>query len=545
MADHRRLIICCDGTWNRPDERHDGVPTPTNVRIFHNALVTGAASDPEQIPRYFSGVGADGHAWTRLIDGGTGHGLSANIRAAYLWLATTYQPGDLLSFVGFSRGAFTVRSLVGMIERCGLLDFETDSATWNSPKARAKAVEETFRRGYVPADPGAWQVARDEPGDPPLAFRAGLSPGDTRDRGQLIEFLGVWDTVGALGVPDFMAVANLFDNPKYTEFHNTDLPAEVGVARHAMALDERRGAFIPTPWTGLGADGEPELLPNDDEGRVKQLWFPGVHSDVGGGYAEHDLSDGALQWMLAEAAAAGLVFKDLDIDPPQLTPNPYGVLHDSCTGLYDHMSSSPRAVPRVDNDSPDSTIAPSAFQRWQGQPVRQDPYRLTTVLSAGESSTCEVRARVPWSETGLFLEAGTYTFTAEGDWSDRGIPGGPAGLQQPHEHPLHRLADAAGWIETLVRHLPHEDAAQFAGTKRWEKLDWFELVGMVAHGAATATLAGNTWAGPDGHQYIRIGAGVADINVIGDGYLYAFANDAWGAYDNNRGSVRLTVTRTS
>lgn len=547
MADHRRLIICCDGTWNRAGDSHDGVPTPTNVRIFHNALARGAESDPEQVPRYFSGVGADGHVWTRLTDGSTGHGLSANIRSAYLWLATTYQPGDRLSFVGFSRGAFTVRSLVGMIERCGLLDFSQDPEAWVDPAARAAAVEETFRRGYVPSREEArgWQDTRDDAGDPALRFREELRPGLRRDPGSVIEFVGVWDTVGALGVPDFVAVADLFNDPRRFAFHDLDLAADVGCARHAMALDERRGAFVPTLWTRRRADGQRVPLTHADDERVKQLWFPGVHSDVGGGYPEHGLSDGALTWMISEAQTVGLAFRDGALE--QLAPDPAGVLHDSCTGLYDHLASTPRAVPRVTDDGADTTVHVSARERVRRQPVRQDPYRVTEVIPAGEHRRCEVRARVAWSETGFFVEPGTYSFTAEGDWSDRGIPGGPAGLRQPpgREHPLHRLADLGGRLESRWHRVRGSDAAQFTGTKRWENLDWLELVGMVAHGAATELVptSEDTWPGPDGHQYIRIGAGVQDIAVPRAGYLYAFANDAWGAYDNNRGSVRLTVQR--
>ena len=318
----------------------------------------------------------------------------------------------------------------------------------------------------------------------------------------------------------------MFGDDDRHEFHQTELGDEVGVARHAIALDERRGPFVPTLWT----DKARQPLPNDD--RVRQLWFPGVHSDVGGGYPETGLSDGALCWMIGEAeSTVGLRFRPaLDA----VRPNPVDVLHDSGTGLWERLTSSPRAVPPVDRDP---AVHWSARRRAQVSPVRQDPYRPTTVLAARESHRIEVLARSPWFETGLYLEPGLYDFTAEGEWIDADVAAGPEGV-------VHRPWSAAGlayaaaelWgeAETTFRRWRHRPGAEFLGTKRCEDARWMELIGVVANGAGESS---------DGHQYIRIGRAAEAVRVNAPGYLYAFANDAWGMYGNNRGSMLLTVSR--
>ena len=534
----RHLVVCCDGTWNSAEQSDAGVPTPTNVRIFHNALAPTDRHGHPQVSRYFSGVGADGSLVTRALDGGTGRGLSHNIMNAYLWLAATFRTDDRITVIGFSRGAYTARSLVGMLCCCGLLAFHGDEESGE----RWEAVRRVFTRGYVPADPDR---IRDE------TFHPGFGPGwgAGTGQGERIEFVGVWDTVGALGIPDAAGVLEVFDGDDRHEFHQTQLGDEVGVARHAMALDERRGPFVPTLWT----DEAQQPLPNCD--RVRQLWFPGVHSDVGGGYRETGLSDGALSWMIGEAeSTVGLRFRPA---LAALRPDPLCVLHDSGRGLWERLTSSPRAVPPVDRDP---AVHPSARRRAQVSPIRQDPYRPTTVLEVRQSCEVEVLARSPWFETGLYLEPGLYHFCAEGEWIDADVAAGPDGV---HHRPwsaaglAYAAAELWGEAETTFRRWRHRPGAEFIGTKRCEDARWMELIGVVANGAARRpspgtvdtpagdppTTVGATVGSPDGHQYIRIGRAADAVRVHAPGYLYAFANDAWGMYGNNRGSVRLTVRR--
>jgi hypothetical protein len=129
-------------------------------------------------------------------------------------------------------------------------------------------------------------------------------------------------------------MGNLIDDPAKHSFHDTDLSPKVAHARHALAIDETRQSFMPTLWTNI-----------DDRPTVKQVWFPGVHSDVGGGYAHCGLSDGALKWMIEEAQDLGLVFRDRVIE--QVRPDARGLLHDSCIGLFARLKTRPREIPRI------------------------------------------------------------------------------------------------------------------------------------------------------------------------------------------------------
>jgi uncharacterized protein (DUF2235 family) len=149
--------------------------------------------------------------------------------------------------------------------------------------------------------------------------------------------LGVWDTVGSLGVPDDLVLLDqILDEPSNYRFHNTELGAAIRHGRHALAMDEQRASFAPTLWT----DGRRPL-----DGSLKQLWFAGTHEDVGGGYQESGLSDDALQWMINEARALGL-----RVNPAlasKLSPDPRGVLHESVSGVWKHLRTLPRATPLV------------------------------------------------------------------------------------------------------------------------------------------------------------------------------------------------------
>ena len=255
----RNLVVCCDGTWNTPEQRDEGVPVPTNVVRLYNAVAERDAAGEEQLRYYHPGVGSEGNWWERLAGGSAGVGLTRNVLSAYRWLGTTYRDdggGDRLFLYGFSRGAYTVRSLAGMIGQCGLLDLTglDEREVW-------KRVERAFKEGYRKR-----RAAADWAGD--WHFHGG-GPGTTFP----IHFIGVWDTVGALGIPDDLTLLNLLDDPKKYAFHATDLGDGVVHARHALALDEMRGSFSPTLWT--------DVAPSRD---VKQVWFPGVHADVGGSY---------------------------------------------------------------------------------------------------------------------------------------------------------------------------------------------------------------------------------------------------------------------
>lgn len=507
------LVVCCDGTWNTPEQREEGVPVPTNVVRLYNAVAAQDGAGEGQLRYYHPGVGSEGNWWERLAGGSAGVGLVRNILSAYRWLGTVYRDGgdgDRLFLYGFSRGAYTVRSLAGMIGLCGLLDLSglDDGQVW-------RRVERAFDEGYrkrLPASAWADRGWRFHGGGPGTDFS--------------IHFIGVWDTVGALGIPDDLGLLNLLDDPKKYAFHATDLGKGVVHARHALALDEVRASFTPTLWT--------DVAPERD---VQQVWFPGVHADVGGGYRETDLSDCALQWMVEESEGLGLCFDPKMVE--QIEPRPRGVLHDSRTGLFKMLRSQPRSCPAIGAGN----VSGAAMARHDSPPIDQVPYRPTRVLAPGDEVELAIYAAQPWNETGLYLEAGgVYEFTATGQWVDRTIKCSPDGTTVGR-FKVGELAHLAGSLwgqaEELFKRVSKNEQADLRGTKRVEALPWFALVGVVANG-------GNPKADgtPAAHQTIPIKGGCTHTPARA-GYLYCFANDAWHFYGNNHGSVTLTVRRVA
>jgi uncharacterized protein (DUF2235 family) len=281
-----RLIVCFDGTWNRPDINPDlGARVETNVCRFYEAILSGKLPGGDiQKKWYDTGVGTNWY--DRMVGGSFGIGIDQKIREGYQWLADNYRDPDSsgieVFILGFSRGAYTARSLVGMIRNCGLL------------------LPENAHRV---ADAYALYRQRDESADTDQAkaFR------DRYSRRIEINFLGVWDTVGALGIP-LQALQWL--NAKEYAFHDTELSGIVQKAAHAMAIDEFRVDYQVTPWA-------PVVKPGQD---VEQRWFIGAHADVGGGYESRLLSDMSLAWMQGKAAAVGLEIDSSQI-PPVAKPN--------------------------------------------------------------------------------------------------------------------------------------------------------------------------------------------------------------------------------
>ncbi len=509
----KNLVVCCDGTWNTPDQSEHGVPSPTNVVRLFNCVTDRAADGVPQEKYYHPGVGTGSNWWDKLAGGGTGIGLSRNVMSAYKWLAERYEPGDRIYLFGFSRGAYTVRSAAGMLasKTCGLLKLDglDDPTIW----AR---VERAYQRGYRerkdrPAWAGGWEFHE-------------VAPGDSRIP---VHFLGVWDTVGALGIPDELAILNLLDDTRRYAFHDTKLNDRVRHGCHAVALDERRLSFAPTLWTGI--EHRPE---------IKQVWFPGVHSDVGGGYLETGLSDGALEWMMDEAAA-----QQLGLHPQmrqQVRSDPQGVLHDSRTGLYRAMRAQPRNLPELDRRNCPALLHRSVFSRLDNPPITQAPYHRSLRLAPGEERVFPIYAGEPWNETGLFLGADEeYEFTATGEWMDRDIKCGPTGTRDGKFQAAeiaHLAGSLWGKVEGAFKKLTANAQADFRGTKRVEDLPWFALVGFIANGGE------DDEGRPILPEIIPIRDGI-NRTIRRPGYLYCFANDAWNFYDNNRGSVRLTVRR--
>lgn len=323
----RRLIVCADGTWNNPEEDDHGVPAPTNVVKVQRAIRAVDSADISQIVYYHSGVGS-GDKVDQLLGGAFGEGIDRNILECYEFLVNNYHPGDQLFFFGFSRGAYTVRSLAGLVRNAGILQ-----------QKFASMAKEAFTM-YRDRDP-----AKHPNSDLGKTFRSSFS------RDVDIDVIGVWDTVGALGVP-----LGIFDRLNHTRFafHDVSLSSRIRNAFHALAIDERRGPFAPTLWMQPRADAE------EQRNWLEQAWFAGVHSNVGGGYAEAGLSDIALRWMVERVKAhpgtpesTTLEFDDEYI--AQLTrPNELGRVYDSMTAGFRALGETQRQIDR-DREQNDRT----------------------------------------------------------------------------------------------------------------------------------------------------------------------------------------------
>jgi uncharacterized protein (DUF2235 family) len=258
----KRIVYCADGTW-------DDASKNTNVYRFYKAV--GVSAD--QVPIYDDGVGADGLPLNKAVGGAFGTGLYQKIKDGYTKISHVYEKGDELYILGFSRGAYTARCVAGMIAACGL---PTANFTDDVVDKAFHAYRDKDDRAKILADLDKTCDMFDAP----------------------IKMVGVWDTVGSLGIPSLIGQVD----PIVYGFLDTGLHPDVQNAYHALAIDERRVEFPATLWSGPPAPGQ----------TLEQVWFCGVHSDVGGSYPDDPdgtaLSDITLAWMMSKASALGLQF---------------------------------------------------------------------------------------------------------------------------------------------------------------------------------------------------------------------------------------------
>ncbi|MBD81477.1 MAG: hypothetical protein CL840_21340 [Crocinitomicaceae bacterium] len=300
----KRIVICFDGTWNRPERLGEKDDYPTNVLKFARGIAP-TDGGTKQVVFYDWGIGSY-HAGA--TGGGFGKGLEKNVMDGYRFLVHNYEPNDQIYLFGFSRGAYTARSLCGMINNCSILK-----------SSHANMIEEAFEL-YKNPDHSA-------NGDYSINWKTQNSV-ETQTK---VHFVGVWDTVGSMGVPfSFLG----FLNRKHA-FYDHKIGSNISFARHALALDEIRNDFYPTIW-------EPK-----DGVDLKQVWFAGAHSDIGGGYPPDEadksrLSDISMKWMKKEAFDKGLKF-DTDFGNVQLNPNSH--LNDSYSGMIKLLGKKQREIP--------------------------------------------------------------------------------------------------------------------------------------------------------------------------------------------------------
>ncbi|MCB1009709.1 MAG: DUF2235 domain-containing protein [Acidobacteria bacterium] len=323
----RRLVVCLDGTWNNPERARSAAGNarfkPTNVLKIYRAVRPLAADGTSQIASYQEGVGAFVgeptrfgrlQQWSdRLFGGLFGGGFESRVKSAYRFLVGNYQRGDEIYLFGFSRGAAQARSLARFVSWTGGLLAKRDEY-------------------YIPELFDAFRRSRARPGAAATAFASIRGRRQDPDENAIgdpapveIAFLGVFDTVLSLG-PRLRAdrlEGEIGTVERKNSFHVGTTPPEiVRIARQALALDERRWDYRPQIWAG----------PGGPEQSLEQRWFPGAHSNVGGGYARDGLANFALYWMVAEARRAGL---ELDADYlAHFRPNPRGHRPDELAGIH-------------------------------------------------------------------------------------------------------------------------------------------------------------------------------------------------------------------
>jgi len=312
----KRIVLCTDGTW-------DNTANDTNVYKVAKALTTSA----DQVGFYDDGVGSNGTPIEKLVGGAFGAGLFQKIKDGYTQVAHLYEQDDPIFLFGFSRGAYTARSIAGMIAICGLptSDFDTNM------------VETAFQAYRNPDQRDALLAQLNQKYD---MYNAKIT------------MVGVWDTVGSLGIP---AIFGGVDNLIYG-FLDTTLHPDVLNAYQAVAIDERRAEFPPTLWTSQPVNGQ----------TLEQVWFTGVHSDVGGGYAEDSstgtaLSDITLSWIMSKAWALGLE-TDAEFQAQYsnlAAESALDTVHESWNVLW--------GFPRSRTVSDNSSIANSVVIRYQNE----------------------------------------------------------------------------------------------------------------------------------------------------------------------------------
>ena len=357
----KKIAIFIDGTWNRPDAEH-----PTNVvRLSRCVMGSDDYGDTQQVI-YSPGVGSGtGSTWLakrmdRILGGALGWGLLDIIEEVYRNLVFAYEPGDEIYIFGFSRGGFAARSLAGLIRSCGI---PPRRHIGRIPEAIARYVSRD--KSTKPNDHSSYLFRED------FAPYTATSPAEfkwRRARGESdailldIAYLGIWDTVAALGVPAFLPGAKTF-NAKYT-FHDADLSRSVSAARHAIAIDEHRKTFPSLPWANLdklNADSATRENP-----RFMQQWFPGNHGSVGGGGSRTGLSSVPLFWVMQGAQRAGLRMSWDEFDRVAMRFDPVREALDNKFGPVG-LSGLLMSLQKVDRDGPKEVedISVAAFDRFR------------------------------------------------------------------------------------------------------------------------------------------------------------------------------------
>jgi uncharacterized protein (DUF2235 family) len=345
----KNVVFCADGTWSDPDETDGGdTPAPTNVfKLFQNLggadapgprpdnererTLEAADGRPGQIAKYLHGVGDSKNPLAELLGGALGTGLIARIIRGYTFLSRSFAVGDSIFIIGFSRGAYTARALAGLVAAKGLLDAAKIDLTDRPLAYKLGAAVWYAQRQERLQDNPDWLGKLEETVSDVRGFFTSPPPADQLAPVQ-IEAVAVWDTVGALGIPEYNRQDERVDS---LQFADRTLSLKVSHGLHAVSVDEMRVDFTPTLW--------------DPAPRITQVLFPGAHGDIGGGFPEtadgSGLSDGPLTWMTGELARLRVQF----LTPPAYTarPNAKTTLHRQWIyPPWDNLRRNARAFPK-------------------------------------------------------------------------------------------------------------------------------------------------------------------------------------------------------
>lgn len=349
----RRVALFIDGTWNT---RNDA----TNVWRMYSLCARTGADGKAQVPYYNVGLGTErGEKWKGGI---FGYGFDAALIDSYEWLIENYNPGDEIFLFGFSRGAYTARSLAGLISRCGLLQAGAPLSV--------KQVYQRYHRGRsLPTIRDLLEAAQDGKRDFTLEERWIIKYSMPIP----IKFIGVWDTVGALGNPfSFIPGRHTY------HFLDTNLRVSNDFAFQAIALDEHRKAFAPTLWTHW-VPKSGSSTPERPLSQVEQRWFVGAHANVGGSVENDLLPQLPLKWMMEKASSHGLTFRraveldgDVNISPVEdsFADFAYGAYKILMLGrpFYREIGAAPVDHPHTVENTINETIDASVFERWRSNP---------------------------------------------------------------------------------------------------------------------------------------------------------------------------------
>lgn len=341
------IILCSDGTGNTTIKNRG-----TNVFKLFEAINTHHTS-PSQIAIYDDGVGSGTSKFSQILGGGVGFGLSRNVKQLYTSLVRNYNPGDPIYLFGFSRGAFTVRSLAGMISHMGILNREhckTDAEltdyvnhAYREYRRSQRAWLETVL-SFLFIKPFHFyqrKINKKTHLVKHTLFKQQFAVQPSSADKKLIRFIGVWDTVNAVGFP-IPWISGLFNKVIYRfSFSDNDLNNDVKQACQALSIDDQRKTFLPEIWNEHS---------DEDKKRIEQVWFAGVHSNVGGGYPKQGMSLVPLNWMMRKAKEAGLHFIPHDMELYDAKQNVYDKLYDSRRGLSVYYRFKPRNIFKLCKD---------------------------------------------------------------------------------------------------------------------------------------------------------------------------------------------------